>query len=95
MIKLTVSYPKGDDITFDHDYYANSHVPMCSDAFSPVRVELDRGIDGPSVASVSFYFESMDAFSAAMASPRMGDIMGDLGNYTNGVPTMQISEVVS
>jgi len=95
MIKLTVSYPKGDDITFDHDYYANSHVPMCSDAFNPVRVELDRGIDGPSVASVSFYFESMDAFSAAMASPRMGDIMGDLGNYTNGVPTMQISEVVS
>ncbi|MDA2946089.1 MAG: EthD family reductase [Actinomycetota bacterium] len=95
MIKLTVSYPKGDDITFDHDYYANSHVPMCSDAFNPVRVELDRGIDGPSVASVSFYFESMDAFSAAMASPRMGDIMGDVGNYTNAVPTMQTSEVVS
>jgi hypothetical protein len=35
----------------------------------------------------------MDAFSAAMASPRMGDIMGDLPNYTNAVPSMQISEI--
>jgi uncharacterized protein (TIGR02118 family) len=95
MIKLTVSYPKGDGITFDHDYYANSHVTMCVDAFGPVRVELDRGIDGPAVASVSFYFESMDAFGAAMQSPRMADIMGDLGNYTNGAPTMQISEIVN
>jgi len=38
MIKLTVSYPKGDDVTFDHDYYKNSHVPMCVDAFSPAKV---------------------------------------------------------
>jgi uncharacterized protein (TIGR02118 family) len=95
MIKLTVTYPKGDDITFDHDYYANSHVPMCVDAFSPVRVELDRGVDGPAVAAVAFYFESMDALGAAMQSPRMGEIMNDLGNYTNGAPTMQVSEVVS
>jgi hypothetical protein len=29
-----------------------------------------------------------------MTSPKMGDVMGDLGNYTNAVPTMQISEVV-
>ncbi len=95
MIKLTVTYPKGDDITFDHDYYANSHVPMCVDAFAPVRVELERGVDGPAVAAVSFYFESMETLGAAMQSPRMGEIMGDLANYTNGAPTMQVSEVVS
>lgn len=94
MIKLTVTYPKGDGITFDHEYYANSHVPMCEQAFNPVRVELDTGIDGPAVASVSFYFADMDKFNAAMASPKMGEIMADLGNYTNGVPTMQISKVV-
>lgn len=93
MIKLTVTYPKGEDTTFDHEYYATSHVPMCNEAFNPVRVEVERGIDGPAVAAVSFYFDSMDAFSAAMASPRMGDIMGDLPNYTNAVPSMQISEI--
>ena len=94
MIKLTVTYPKGDGITFNHEYYANSHVPMCEQAFNPARVELDTGIDGPAVASVSFYFADMDKFNAAMASPKMGEIMADLGNYTNGVPTMQISKVV-
>lgn len=94
MIKLTVSYPKGDDVTFDHDYYKNSHVPMCVDAFAPSKVELERGIDGPSVASVSFYFESSDAMKAAMSSPKMGDIMGDVANYTNAAPSMQVSEVV-
>jgi uncharacterized protein (TIGR02118 family) len=89
-----VTYPKGEGITFDHEYYANSHVPMCEQAFNPARVELDTGIDGPAVASVSFYFADMDKFNAAMASPKMGEIMADLGNYTNGVPTMQISKVV-
>ena len=72
MIKLTVTYPKGEGITFDHDYYANKHVPMCEEAFSPARVELDKGIDGPAAASVSFYFETMDKFNAAMASPVIG-----------------------
>jgi uncharacterized protein (TIGR02118 family) len=94
MIKLTVTYPKGEGITFDHEYYASKHVPMCEEAFSPARVEVDKGIDGPAAASVSFYFETMDKFNAAMASPRMGEVMSDLGNYTNGVPTMQISSVV-
>ena len=94
MIKLTVSYPKGDDVTFDHDYYKNSHVPMCVDAFSPAKVELERGVDGPSVASVSFYFESSDAMKAAMSSPKMGDIMDDVANYTNAAPSMKVSEIV-
>lgn len=94
MIKLTVTYPKGEGITFDHDYYATKHVPMCEQVFSPARVELDKGIDGPAEASVSFYFETMETFSAAMASPRMGEVLSDLGNYTNGVPTTQISKVV-
>jgi len=28
-----------------------------------------------------------------MGSERMGDIMGDIVNYTNATPSMQISEV--
>jgi uncharacterized protein (TIGR02118 family) len=58
-------------------------------------VEVDRGIDGPAMASASFYFSSKDDFQKAMTSPKMGEVLGDLGNYTNSSPTMQISEVVS
>ena len=93
MIKLTVSYAAGDDVAFNHDYYANTHVPMCNEAFAPVRTEIERGIDGPAVAAVSFYFTSTEALQAAMGSERMGDIMGDIVNYTNATPSMQVSEV--
>jgi uncharacterized protein (TIGR02118 family) len=94
MIKLSVSYPSGDGTTFDHDYYAASHVPLCNSAFSPVKTEIDKGIDGPSVAGVHFYFDSMDAFQGAMANPKMADVMADVANYTNIAPVMQVSEVV-
>jgi len=94
MIKLTVSYAAGDDVTFDHDYYAATHVPMCNEAFNPVRTEIERGVDGPAVAAVSFYFDSAEDMQAAMGSERMADIMGDIVNYTNATPSMQISNVV-
>jgi uncharacterized protein (TIGR02118 family) len=93
MIKLTVTYPGGEGISFDHDYYSTKHIPLCKEAFVPAKVEVDRGIDGPAMAS--FYFSSKDDFQKAMTSPKMGEVLGDLGNYTNSSPTMQISEVVS
>lgn len=94
MIKVSVTYPGGENVRFDHDYYANSHVPLCVDAFAPTRVELERGINGPAVAAVAFYFDSMDHYTRAMSSPKMGEILGDLPNYTDAVPTMQVSEVI-
>ncbi|MEY2554720.1 MAG: hypothetical protein QOC57_2580 [Ilumatobacteraceae bacterium] len=93
MIKLSVSYPSGEGTTFDHKYYAASHVPLCISAFSPEKTEIDKGIDGPNVAGVHFYFESMEAFQSAMANPKMGEVMADVANYTNIAPVMQVSEV--
>ena len=95
MIKLSVSYPSGDGTTFDHDYYAAKHVPMCNSTFSPTKTEIDKGIDGPNMAGVHFYFDSMEKLQAAMGSPKMGEIMADVANYTNITPVVQISEVVS
>ena len=94
MIRLTVSYPSGEGTTFDHDYYAASHIPLCNSTFSPARTEVEKGIDGPSVAGVVFYFDSMDALQGALNSPKMGDVLADIPKYTNIAPVMQISEVV-
>ncbi|MFM2072401.1 MAG: hypothetical protein RLZZ623_2664 [Actinomycetota bacterium] len=93
MIRLSVLYPSGDDITFDHDYYRNTHVPMCTAAWN-VGAEIDKGTSGPYVAAVHFFFESSEAMDSAFTSPKMGDIMGDLVNYTNAAPVMQVSEIV-
>ncbi len=95
MIKLSVTYPSGEGTTFDHDYYASTHVPLCNSTFSPTKTEIDKGIDGPSVAGVHFYFESMEKMQAAFANPKMADVMADVANYTNIAPVMQVSEVVS
>ncbi len=94
MIKLTVSYPNGEGTTFDHDYYASSHVPLCNATFSPVRTEVEKGLDGPNAAGVAFYFENMDAMQAAFGNPKMADVMADVANYTNIAPVMQVSEIV-
>jgi len=95
MIKLSVTYPSGEGTTFDHDYYATSHVPLCNSTFSPLKTEIDKGLDGPNAAAVHFYFDSMETLQGAFAHPKMGDVMADVANYTNIAPVMQVSEVVS
>ena len=92
MIRLSVLYPKGDNTTFDHDYYREKHVPLCSRTWKPDAVEIDRGVDGPYVAAVHVVFKSQEAMSAALANS--GELMADVPNYTNITPVMQISEVV-
>lgn len=95
MIRVTVTYPKGEGSTFDHDYYRTTHVPLCVEAWNPVRAEIDRGIDGPNEAAVHFLFDSLEAFQAAMGSPRTGEVMADVANYTNITPVLQVSDVVA
>jgi uncharacterized protein (TIGR02118 family) len=93
MIRVSVFYPKGDDATFDHDYYRDTHVPMCTAAWN-VTAEIDKGVDGPNVAAVHLFFESMDAMQSSMASAETGKILADVANYTNITPVMQVSEIV-
>ena len=94
MIRVSVLYPSGEDSTFDHDYYKNTHVPLACSAWS-VGAEIDKGINGPNVAAVHFFFDSMDQFQAAMGAPETAAVMADVANYTNITPVMQISEVVN
>jgi len=94
MIRLSVLYPAGDGVTFDHDYYRDTHVPMATKAWN-VGAEIDKGIDGqPYVAAVHFFFDSVEQMQGAMGSPDTQAIMADVPNYTNAQPVMQISEVV-
>ena len=94
MIKVSVTYPSGEGSTFDHDYYAATHVPLAASAWNPVKTEIDKGINGPNVAAVHFYFDSLEAFQGALASPKTAEVMADVANYTNIQPAMQVSEIV-
>jgi uncharacterized protein (TIGR02118 family) len=93
MIRVSVLYPGGEDVTFDHDYYKNTHVPMACAAWN-VAAEIDKGISGPNLAAVHFFFESMEQFQTALAVEGTAAVMADVVNYTNSTPVMQISDVV-
>ncbi len=76
MIRLSVLYPAGEGATFDHDYYRESHVPLCVRTWGLAGAEIDRGLDGPYVAAVHLQFESLEAMQQAMANEGTG---GDHG----------------
>jgi uncharacterized protein (TIGR02118 family) len=93
-IKVSVFYPKSDGATFDHDYYKNSHVPLCVKTWGLEGAQIEKGLNGPYEAAVHFTFDSLDALGAAMGGPGTAEIMADVANYTDITPVMQTSEIV-
>jgi uncharacterized protein (TIGR02118 family) len=94
MIRLSVLYPKTDGASFDHDYYRDSHVPLAVKTWGIERFEIDRGLDGPYEAAVHFFFDSVEAMGAAMATEGTAAVRADIASYTTITPERQLSEVV-
>ncbi len=101
MIKVSVLYPGGAGSTFDMAYYLNRHIPMVRARLgAPCRsAAVEQGMSGPVPGSLPafnamghLYFDSVEHFQAAFG-PHAGAIMGDIPNYTNVQPTIQVSEV--
>jgi uncharacterized protein (TIGR02118 family) len=101
MIKVSVMYPYAEGKKFDLDYYLNKHMPMVAeklgDACKTTAVESGLGGATPGstpsfVAMGHLYFDSQEAFGASFG-PHAAAIMGDIPNYTDIAPTIQVSEV--
>ena len=101
MIKVSVLYPNGADSNFDMNYYLTKHIPMVKQKLGSAckHVAVEEGIAGGAQGAPATYlamahllFDSVDAFQQAFA-PHADAIMGDVPNYTNTQPTVQISEV--
>jgi len=101
MIKLSVFYPNQEGKRFDIVYYSKTHMALvqrlCGTALKGVAVE--HGISGmasdsppPFVAMGHLYFESVEAFRASFG-PHTNEIVGDLPNFTDIQPSIQLSEV--
>jgi len=102
MVKVAIMYPNIEGKSFDMDYYANKHMPMVADLFGDAlrKMEIDKGISGRTseepmsyVAVGYFYFDTLQAYQNAFA-PNAEKILGDIPNYTNIQPVVQISEVI-
>ena len=101
MIKVSVFYPNNEGCKFDMDYYCNSHIPMLQEKLGEALkgVAVEQGLGGAEPGSPATYvamchllFDSVEAFQDAFG-PHAEAIMGDIPNYTDVQPTIQISEV--
>ena len=102
MIKVTILYPNSEGKTFDMDYYANKHMPMVAELLgdSLKLLKIDKGISGrsadepiPYLAIGYLYFDKLSAYQNSFG-PHAEQIVGDVPNYTNIQPVVQISEVL-
>jgi uncharacterized protein (TIGR02118 family) len=102
MIKVSVMYPNVAGARFDHEYYAQKHMPMVKKKMgdSCKSYTVDKGIAGgvpgttaTYVGMCHIYCDSVEAFQAGFG-PHANEIMGDIKNYTDLTPVIQISEVV-
>ena len=102
MIKVSVMYPNSPDARFDHAYYRDRHMPMVKSRMGEhlTYYTVDKGLGGgaPGVAATYIAIghlvcDSIEAFQAGFG-PHTNEIMGDIPNYTNLTPTIQISDIV-
>lgn len=103
MISLTALYPKTADSRFDMDYYLNTHTPLVRDRLTPaglIGIDLEAGLAGAAPDSPPAYamigrlnFARLDELQAALAA-HGPELMGDIPNFTDVQPLMQISQVV-
>lgn len=101
-IKVSVLYPNENGKAFNMDYYCNKHVPMVAGLLGEavIGATVEKGLAGgaPDTAAAysamgNLYFDSMESFQNSFG-PNAEQIMGDVPNFANVEPIVQISEVM-
>lgn len=101
MFCVSVAYPQKDGASFDFDYYAKQHVPLVARYVgdNSVKAEIRKGVASPDgsapafVCMANFWIKSVEDFQATLAE-HGAEIIGDIPNFTNIQPVMQIDEVL-
>ncbi len=98
MYYVTVMYPNRDDVKFDIDYYMTKHIPMVSRLLN-APIEVCKGLPSSTGMPSQYLYaarirvNSLDEHQAAMAK-HGAQIMGDIPNYSNVQPSVQIEEIL-
>jgi uncharacterized protein (TIGR02118 family) len=103
MVTISILYPNRNGSKFDLEYYINTHMPLSIERLSTHAgfkgVFVMRGMEGgmpgsePAyVAMCEYLFDSLEDFLAAF-NPHAVFLQGDMVNYTDIEPIIQISAV--
>ena len=102
MAIITVLYPSAPGAKFDMDYYLTKHMPMVQETWGGAGLtsyQVIKGHPAADGAAPPFHvistlnFTSAEAFGAAVAASG-AKVMGDVPNFTDISPALQVSEVV-
>lgn len=102
MFCVSVAYPGKDGGTFDFEYYTRKHVPLVARLMgaNAVKAEVRKGLASPDgsaptfVCLANFWIKSIPEFQATLATHGK-EIMGDIPNFTNIQPILQVDEVLA
>jgi len=95
----TVFYPNREGAKFDFEYYLGHHIPMVIGLLG-YDIEVRRGLPSPTgaaaayVCEASIKFESLEEFQNMFAR-HSSQILGDVPNYTNIQPTIELQDIVT
>jgi uncharacterized protein (TIGR02118 family) len=104
MATLSVVYPRASGTSFDYDYYQNKHLPLAVQRWADAGLvggeallgkAAPDGSDPPYFAIGIIHFESMDALKAALNGEHAPEIIGDIRNFTDVQPVLQINERIA
>ena len=103
MFRVVMLYPQSSDSRFDMNYFLTKHIPRIQEIFKNLgllNLEVQQGIasampgqSAPFICICSFLFENLEGFQQGMTAQGAW-IIGDVPNYTNAQPQIQISQVV-
>ncbi len=102
MTVLRVCYKHG--VRFDEGYYVSKHLPLVGSVMGPYGAKNVEMVKMTTTADMSkplyqvmfsAYFESAAGLQNAMQSPRIGEVMGDIQSFYDGMPDVLIGEVVA
>ncbi|PJX28153.1 ethyl tert-butyl ether degradation protein EthD [Advenella sp. S44] len=102
MIKVSVMYPNAPGARFDHDYYRDKHLPLVKERMGDRCrfYTIERGLAGGTpddpptyIGMCHIFCDTAEDFQAGFG-PHAAEILGDIPNYTDLAPILQLSEVV-
>lgn len=104
MATLSVVYQRAPGLKFDYDYYERQHIPLVGRLWGDAGFVGGEALLGKAAADGSeapyfaigiIHFESSEALHAAMSGEHAGEVIGDIRNFTNAEPVIQINERIT
>ncbi|KAF2726924.1 hypothetical protein EJ04DRAFT_479844, partial [Polyplosphaeria fusca] len=96
---ITALYPRKPDLTFDTEYYISHHIPLFTKLWRPYGAQdvyFTEAQPGSEYAyCVTLHFRDIEGWERAVGNEEeMGEIVGDVKNFTNGEAVFVVGRVV-